>query len=96
MAARQHPVFAVLAEPAGITTEVLRALERTFPTVVFVVLASERTSMLDLSERLGVTGVGAALRGAAWKAHVHHEHRLATERSDFRRDLKRLKRAIHR
>jgi hypothetical protein len=96
VAARGHPVFALLAGAAGITAEVLLTLERSFPTVVFVVLSSERRTMLDLADQLGIEGVGAELQGSAWKEHVQYERRLATERSTLRKDLQRLKRALQR
>ncbi|HET6949318.1 MAG TPA: toll/interleukin-1 receptor domain-containing protein [Acidimicrobiales bacterium] len=97
VAQRKHPVFCLLASAVGIKSDVMRSLERWFPSVVFVVLSSATQTMLELAEKLGLDGVGAGLRDeTAWARHVRTEREVATERAKQRKDLHRLKRAVQR
>jgi hypothetical protein len=97
VAALQHPVFALLARAAGIRTDVLRRLEKTFPTVSFVVLSSDGQKMPDLARELGVHGDDPALDDPnVWTSHVQGEREVATERSKQRRAVRAMKKAIER
>jgi hypothetical protein len=95
-ARRNPPVYAVLTAATGITRDVLAELERLFPAIVFVVLASRQDPMCDLAERLGVEGAGPDLHEADWEEYVDHQHAIATERRYLREDLKRVKRMVRR
>jgi hypothetical protein len=97
MADLGHPIYALLANAAGITGEVLSLLEKRFPQVVFVVLSSARQPMALLAAQLEVEGTGAHLDDpTAWDTHVENEHMVATKRSTMRKALLRVKRRIER
>ena len=97
MANRKHPVFALLANAVGLTSDVLDLLEQRFPWVVFVVLSSADRPMGSLAKDLGIVGTGLDLDDEIdWAHHVANDRELAEERSSMRKDLRRVKAAMQR
>lgn len=90
---RGNPAYVLLHRSAGITAAVLDELERRYPQLVFVVLASAAATVPTLARRLGREGVGADFDDPqTWRRYLDHELVVEDARDRHRADLRARRR----